>query len=165
MDDGRWSTEKCPRCGATLLTNDLWCSFVGGAGRAACAFGVAGEDGDPTVARGRDPRGLAVGRGGTMSATTIEWTDYSLNPGIGSPGGSERRGPACPGCSGPLEAIEYPGGALNREQWASIRAGDFACRTCPERPDPARQSNAGLCYWTRAEVDAVDLAGRLDCRP
>ena len=35
-------SPKCPRCGSTLVSNgrNVWCSFVGGAGEPACAYGL-----------------------------------------------------------------------------------------------------------------------------
>ncbi|MFC3802688.1 hypothetical protein [Cohnella sp. GCM10012308] len=40
---GKWSEEKCPRCGARLLVNGFgqkWCSNAGDAGLGACDYGL-----------------------------------------------------------------------------------------------------------------------------
>ena len=55
----------------------------------------------------------------------------------------------CPQCGGELEPVTYPiGSALNPDQWASVRAGDWCCRSCP---DNDRGKN-GRCYWWDREV-------------
>lgn len=51
----------------------------------------------------------------------------------------------CPTCGRPLVEVRYPGGALNREQWASIRAGDWWCETCPDNG----RGRSGSYWWTR----------------
>jgi hypothetical protein len=35
----------------------------------------------------------------------------------------------CPNCGRPMEEVRYPAGesALNRHQWAAVRAGDWWC--------------------------------------
>lgn len=35
-------SHRCPRCGSTLITNGRveWCTFVGGGGVQACAYGI-----------------------------------------------------------------------------------------------------------------------------
>lgn len=35
--------------------------------------------------------------------------------------------PMCPLCGEPLRKVRYPGGMLNREQWESLRLGDWFC--------------------------------------
>jgi hypothetical protein len=38
--------KRCPRCGCSLISDGkhVWCSFVGGGGEKACAYGLEGED-------------------------------------------------------------------------------------------------------------------------
>lgn len=68
------------------------------------------------------------------------------------------KGPTCPTCGGPLHEVLYPGGALNREQWASVRAGDWWCATCPDNG----RGRSGA-YWWAHELQAIaDLRAAVD---
>lgn len=60
-------------------------------------------------------------------------------------------GPPCPNCGKPLEHVRYPSGCyLNREQWESVRAGDFMCQHCP---DNGRAANKKFAYFWASEVN------------
>lgn len=51
----------------------------------------------------------------------------------------------CPQCGKPLERITYPGGYLNRDQWESVRAGDWWCEACPNNG----RGRSGAYFWNR----------------
>lgn len=58
----------------------------------------------------------------------------------------------CPQCGGPLEVVRQSGKLpLNPDQWASMRAGDYYCPTCPDND----RGMSGLCYWWEHELPAV----------
>jgi len=54
----------------------------------------------------------------------------------------------CPQCGTKLIPIIYPGGYLNRDQWESIRAGDYLCEVCPDN----NRGTQKKCYWWKYEV-------------
>ena len=55
--------------------------------------------------------------------------------------------PRCPNCGKTLTKIRYPSGSMyNREQWESMKAGDWVCEACPGND----RGMSGMCYfWTR----------------
>lgn len=63
----------------------------------------------------------------------------------------------CPQCQGPLVPVRYPGGYLNREQWASQRAGDWYCTACPPNN---RSSGNQYSYWWDHEIRRVTHPAR-----
>ena len=60
----------------------------------------------------------------------------------------------CPQCGGDLQPVRYPGGYLNRDQWESIRAGDWLCELCPDN----NRGKSGHCYWWDEEVNVMSAA-------
>lgn len=58
----------------------------------------------------------------------------------------------CPSCGGPLERVAYAGGALNREQWSAVRAGDWCCERCPEEVGTAGRARTGYAYFWDHDV-------------
>lgn len=53
----------------------------------------------------------------------------------------------CPQCSGPIEKVRQPAGSsLNSNQFESVKAGDFICRTCP---DNGRGQSGMAYFWNR----------------
>jgi hypothetical protein len=58
----------------------------------------------------------------------------------------------CPACSGEIKRVRpSPGSSLNRDQFDSIKAGDYFCPTCPSN-DRGKQP---LCYWWTRELPDV----------
>lgn len=58
--------------------------------------------------------------------------------------------PICPTCRGPLEAVRYEQGSMiNREQFDSIRAGDWYCTACP-----GTEAKSGYKYWWDKDLAA-----------
>ena len=56
--------------------------------------------------------------------------------------------PLCPQCKKPLEEVRYPDGCmLNRDQFDSIRAGDYYCTSCK-----GNEAKSGFKYWWEKEV-------------
>lgn len=53
----------------------------------------------------------------------------------------------CPACSGELTAI-VNNGLLNDDQFDSIKAGDFYCRSCPANG----RGHLNYCYWWSSEL-------------
>ena len=56
---------------------------------------------------------------------------------------------ACPKCGGTLHRVVYSGGVFNRDQWESMRAGDWYCETCPDRAEGVRYR-----YFWNSEIAA-----------
>ena len=57
---------------------------------------------------------------------------------------------SCPTCGKPLTEVRYDSGSmLNRDQFDSIRAGDYFCASCPDNG----RGKSGLCYWWKHEVE------------
>jgi hypothetical protein len=57
--------------------------------------------------------------------------------------------PRCPTCGGELERVRIPEGCMfNRDQWESMRAGDWYCETCPDNG----RAKSGVCHWWDHEV-------------
>ncbi len=56
----------------------------------------------------------------------------------------------CPGCGSRLFVVRnIPNGMLNDEQFASVRAGDFYCRTCK-----GTESHTGYKYFWKKDLHA-----------
>lgn len=54
----------------------------------------------------------------------------------------------CPQCDGPLEQVRYPSGSmLNRDQFDSVRAGDFFCKACK-----GTNAKSGYEYWWKSDL-------------
>src|SRR5512146_2645656 len=52
----------------------------------------------------------------------------------------------CPQCHKPLKKIRYPHDSMfNRDQWESMRAGDWWCETCPNNG----RGVTGAYFWDR----------------
>lgn len=60
--------------------------------------------------------------------------------------------PKCPQCGGPLERVRDTSGTLNRDQFDSVKAGDFFCGACPSNG----RGKAELCYWWESELVSQD---------
>lgn len=57
---------------------------------------------------------------------------------------TDKHAPAtCPQCARVLERVTYSGGYLNPDQWASVRAGDWWCETCPSNG----RGRSGAYFW------------------
>jgi hypothetical protein len=64
--------------------------------------------------------------------------------------GAGARKPNCPQCGKPLEEVRYPSDSmLNRDQWESVRAGDWWCKSCPYN---GRAKNLIGAYFWDSEV-------------
>jgi hypothetical protein len=57
--------------------------------------------------------------------------------------------PACPDCGKALQPVRYEGGYLNRDQWESVRAGDWFCDACK-----GTRSRSGYRYFWNRELAA-----------
>lgn len=55
----------------------------------------------------------------------------------------------CPQCKCALKPVAYPGGMLNRDQWESVRAGDYRCDSCP---DNGRANRPKVAHFWAAET-------------
>lgn len=65
------------------------------------------------------------------------------------------KSPLCPICAKPLEAVRYnPDSMLNEDQFASVRAGDWVCSTCPDNG----RGWSGLCYWWSHELNLFNTS-------
>lgn len=54
----------------------------------------------------------------------------------------------CPKCGGPLKECPRRSNWLNDDQYASVKAGDYFCETCPDND----RGKSGLCYWWEHEL-------------
>lgn len=55
----------------------------------------------------------------------------------------------CPECAGKLEEVRYPSDCiLNYDQCASIRAGDYVCRSCE-----GDLGKSGMRYYWECELE------------
>lgn len=57
--------------------------------------------------------------------------------------------PTCPTCGTPLQEVRYEGGYFNRDQWDSMRAGDWFCDRCPSNG----RGNTSFRYWWQRELE------------
>lgn len=64
--------------------------------------------------------------------------------------------PVCPQCRGMLHKVRNEGGSLNDDQFASVKAGDWYCTSCPSND----RGKTGFCYWWDREV----MSGRLEIK-
>lgn len=62
----------------------------------------------------------------TYPCPVCEGVGYVVPPTRSSAPG-DATAPACPKCDAKLHKVTYPGGYLNEDQWASVRAGDWYC--------------------------------------
>ena len=53
----------------------------------------------------------------------------------------------CPQCSGVLYPVTNKGGVLNDEQFASVRAGDYYCKSCK-----GAEAASGFKYWWERDL-------------
>lgn len=62
----------------------------------------------------------------------------------------------CPQCRNPLERVRQSDySALNRDQFDSVKAGDYYCSTCRDNS----RGQSALCYWWDHELrDAIDYS-------
>jgi hypothetical protein len=54
----------------------------------------------------------------------------------------------CPNCGTKLKPVPRSRN-LNSFQWASVKAGDWFCETCPDNG----RGKTGLCYWLDEELE------------
>lgn len=72
--------------------------------------------------------------------------------------------PRCLHCGKLLTEIRYPTGSpFNRDQWDSMRAGDWVCESCPGN----ERGQSGMCYFWAHELNRGDqcAAGAVAARP
>lgn len=62
------------------------------------------------------------------------------------------KNPRCPGCGGTLVEVARHSKWLNDDQYASVKAGDWMCDTCPNN---GRGKNP-VCYWWDHEVEEYE---------
>lgn len=59
--------------------------------------------------------------------------------------------PHCPVCGGALQEVRYPEGSmLNREQFDSVRAGDYFCKACK-----GTEAKSGYKYWWKRDLETA----------
>jgi hypothetical protein len=63
----------------------------------------------------------------------------------------------CPGCGKKLQLVtQGPNSMLNKDQFDSVKAGDFYCETCPLRPGKVIANSGYAYYWSN---ELRDLPG------
>lgn len=72
---GEMTKERCPRCGAPLLSDgrNYWCSFVGGRREKACSFGIDKPVGELAMAVIRS-HGRELGRGSLPPTVPVKFS-------------------------------------------------------------------------------------------
>lgn len=64
---------------------------------------------------------------------------------------------SCPLCGKPLKPVRFPGGYLNREQWESVRAGDWYCDNCP-----SEVTKSGHSYFWESDFKEPTALSKTD---
>jgi hypothetical protein len=57
--------------------------------------------------------------------------------------------PTCPQCGKELQEVRYPADSMfNRDQFDSMKAGDWYCEECPDNG----RAKSGVCHWWNTEL-------------